>query len=217
MKPPFGKEEFLQVFANYNTSVRPVQIIILQLALLVIYFAVKKNKVSDKFISISLAFLWLWMGIVYHIIYFSTINKAAYLFGALYIVQAMLFLYYGVMKTSLSFNFRKDISGIAGTVLIVYAIIIYPLIGYLSGHVYPKAPTFGLPCPTTIFTFGILLWTANRVPFLVFIIPLLWSVIGFSAVLYFGMYEDIGLVVSGIISVILFFTMQRSIKKKVLA
>jgi len=209
MMPPFNLEQFLQVFANYNTAVRPAQIFILQLALLIIYFAVKKKTISDKFISVLLAIFWLWMGIVYHSIYFSTINKAAYLFGTLYIIQAFLFIYYGVMKTSLSFNFRKDIFGITGSVLILYAIILYPLIGYFLGHTYPNTPTFGLPCPTTIFTFGILLWTTKSVPFPVLIIPFIWSVVGFSAVVYFGMYEDIGLLIAGIITVSAQFTMNR--------
>jgi len=211
MKPPFTKEEFLQVFANYNTSVRPLQIIILQLALLVIYFAIKKKSKSDQFISASLAFFWLWMGIVYHIIYFSKINKAAYLFGIFFIIQGLLFFYYGVMRNSISFTYRKDVWGITGSILIIYSIIIYPLIGYFLGHMYPKLPTFGLPCPTTIFTFGILLWSAKRVPLPVLIIPLLWSVIGFSAVVYFGMYEDIGLIVSGIISTLLLFYRRNSV------
>jgi hypothetical protein len=96
MNPPFSKEEFLQVFANYNISVSPAQIFILQLALLMIFFAVKKTKYGDKFISTSLAFLWLWMGIVYHIIYFSSVNKAAYLFGIIFIVQAFLFFIMGL-------------------------------------------------------------------------------------------------------------------------
>jgi hypothetical protein len=32
---------------------------------------------------------------------------------------------------------------IAGT-MIVYALVIYPLLGMLSGHTYPSAPIFGV-------------------------------------------------------------------------
>ncbi|WP_414541485.1 DUF6064 family protein [Nostoc sp. CCY0012] len=28
----------------------------------------------------------------------------------------------------------------------------YPLIGYALGRIFPTSPTFGVPCPTTIFT-----------------------------------------------------------------
>jgi hypothetical protein len=59
-------------------------------------------------------------------------------------------------------------------------------------------PTFGVPCPTTIFTFGMLLWTKREIPLYIAIIPLLWSLVGLSAALSFGMKEDSGLVVAGV-------------------
>lgn len=39
--------------------------------------------------------------------------------------------------------------GMTGSLLMLYAMMIYPALGYFLGHVYPKAPTFGVPCPTT--------------------------------------------------------------------
>jgi hypothetical protein len=76
--------------------------------------------------------------------------------------------------------------------------VIYPLLGYFLGHVYPSSPTFGLPCPTTIFTIGTLL-LAGKTPRAVFIIPLLWSVIGFKAAISLGAEEDTFLLLSGAI------------------
>jgi hypothetical protein len=78
---------------------------------------------------------------------------------------------------------------------------LYPIIGGLLGHGYPRSPSFGVaPCPTTIFTFGLLLWTSVRVPIYVLAIPLLWSLIGFSAALWLGIREDIGLPIAGVLS-----------------
>ena len=87
--------------------------------------------------------------------------------------------------------------------MILYALIVYPFLGYFLGHRYPYSPTFGLPCPTTIFTFGILLTANRKVPVLVLIIPVIWSVIGFFAAISFGILEDTGLLVSGILAAIL--------------
>jgi hypothetical protein len=43
--------------------------------------------------------------------------------------------------------------------------VVYPLLGIRFGHSYPRAPLFGVaPCPTTIFTFGLLLWATRSVP-----------------------------------------------------
>jgi hypothetical protein len=149
-------------------------------------------------ISIVLSFFWLWMGIVYHLIFFSTINKAAYFFGALFIVQGILFTVWGVFKNSLSFEYQKSTNNIAGIILLLYALIIYPVLGYNLGHAYPYSPTFGLPCPTTIFTFGLLLFTNKKIPVYLLIIPLFWSVVGFTAALTLTIYEDIGLLIAGL-------------------
>ena len=84
-----------------------------------------------------------------------------------------------------------------GLALIVYAMVAYPLLGMAFGHGYPQAPMFGLvPCPTTIFTFGMLLLAARPKRLLLWL-PLVWSAIGFFAAVKFGICEDVGLLVAG--------------------
>jgi hypothetical protein len=90
--------------------------------------------------------------------------------------------------------------------------MIYPTLGYFLGHIYPKSPTFGLPCPTTIFTFGLLLWTDVKLPKTILIIPFLWSLVGFTAALTLGILEDTGLLVSGVLGVGLILFRDRSVQ-----
>jgi hypothetical protein len=87
------------------------------------------------------------------------------------------------------------------------------VLGHLFGHIYPKSPTFGLPCPTTIFTFGLLLWTDKKIPKYVLVIPFLWSIVGFSAAVNLKVYEDFGLLVAGIIGTVLILLSERKTKK----
>jgi len=142
--------------------------------------------------------------------YFSAINGAAIGFGILFVVQAILWLVYGVFRPRLSFRAEIDGYWIAGLVLIVYAMLIYPVIGALLGHGYPRSPSFGVaPCPTTIFTFGLLLWTSAKVPKAVLVIPFLWSLLGFVAALTLGIREDAGLLVAGVLGVALLFWRDR--------
>jgi len=47
---------------------------------------------------------------------------------------------------------------------------------------YPRIPTFGVPCPTTLLTIGLLLM-AIRIRLSLLIIPWLWAVIGGAAAL----------------------------------
>ena len=197
---PFTIDQFLEVFRNYNLTVWPMQIAFYLLGISAIFLAVKKVSRSDEAISAILSFFWLWMGIVYHLIFFTTINKAAYAFGILFIIQGVLFLFLGVLRRRLSFHYRTNTYGVAGAALILFALIVYPVIGYLSSHAYPQSPTFGLPCPTTIFTFGLLLLADRKIPYFVLIIPFLWSLVGATAAISLGIREDLGLLFAGVIA-----------------
>ena len=203
MRIPFTIEQFLTLFQIYNESIWPIQVFFYLIALLALVLAVKKSPYSDKMISLILAYFWLWMGIIYHMVFFSLINRAAYFFGALFIIQGLLFLYLGLIKNKLSFNLNLDFYGLTGSIFILYALALYPLIGNYLGHRYPAAPTFGAPCPTTIFTFGLLLLTDKKIPKIILLIPLLWSLIGFSAALNLQIREDFGLIIAGILGTIL--------------
>jgi hypothetical protein len=197
---PFTIEQFLGVFRIYNNSIYPFQFILFFSALYIIYLAFSKKKYSSKVITWILVFYWLWTGIVYHILFFSFINPAALIFGAIFILQGLLFIITGIFDKKLEFKFEKRLNGYAGAVIILYALILYPLLGIYFGHTYPDNPTFGLPCPTTIFTFGILLWTSKKIPAYILGIPLIWAVLGVFAALNLGVKEDLGLIVAGLLS-----------------
>lgn len=200
MKLPFTSEEFLTVFENYNQAIFPAQVFLYLLAALMVYLSVRKEEWTDKAISGILSFFWLWMGITYHIAFFATINKVAYFFGALFIMQGGFFLWKGVFQNKLVFYLTKDRYSFVGAVLMLFALIVYPIIGYALGHIYPASPTFGLPCPTTIFTFGMFLTLNNKYPKIIVFIPLLWAIIGFSAAFALGIKEDISLLVAALLT-----------------
>jgi hypothetical protein len=197
MKIPFSTEEFFLTFANYNQDIFPIQILFYLLSIFILYLLVKKNYDSSNVISLILGFFWIWMGFVYHILFFSQINQAAYIFGVLFILQGALFIYAGIFRSYLQFRNRKDIYSSTAWILIIYALLIYPVIGHFAGHIYPLAPEMSAPCPTTIFTFGILLFASGKIPKWLLIIPLLWSLIGFSAAVNLNVVQDYGLVISG--------------------
>jgi hypothetical protein len=201
---PFTADQFLNVFARYNIAVWPAQIFLYAIALCAIGLALQYFRDFSRSITCLLSALWLWSGIAYHVMFFSRINSAAYLFGAVFIVQSFLFIHAGVWKRALSFSFeRNSYAIIGGGLFLIYALVIYPLLSYELGHRYPMTPTFGVPCPITIFTFGMLLWTKRAVPLYLVIIPFLWSLVGLSAALSLGMKEDFGLVVAGVFGFLL--------------
>ena len=213
MDTPFTAEQFSETFKIYNQAVWPMQVVFYLLSIVIIYLIFKPGQKSHKLISGLLFFLWLWMGVVYHFIFFTAINKAAYLFAIVFIFQSMLFLIYGVIQNKLSFSVRGGRYGIMGIILIVFALVLYPVLGYTLGHVYPYSPSFGLPCPTTIFTFGLLLLCEKKCPLGILIIPFVWSIIGFTAAFHFGFVEDIGLMISGVLTCILVIVRNKKLVK----
>ena len=206
MNLPFTIEEFLQIFWDYNHAIWPMQIAGYALGIAALFFVYRRRRFSGRIVFFILSFYWLWMGIVYHLIFFSRINKAAYLFGGLFIVQGALFLLMGLLRPQISFLFRPNLYGLTGIIFVIYAMTIYPVLGYFLGHGYPQSPGFGVaPCPTTIFTFGLLLMTQQRFPKYILIIPFAWSIMGFFAALSLGIPEDIGLLVAGVLGTFLIF------------
>lgn len=214
MRLPFTSEQFFGVFEQYNEAVWPAQVAIYIAAAIAFYLMLKPGKYSNKVISGVLALFWLWMGIVYHWSFFTSINPTARLFGTIFVLQGLIFIFEGIIRNNLVFSFSKDWRSAAGIVLMLFGPIIYPILGYFLGHTYPSTPTFGLPCPTTIFTIGALL-LANRPPRYVAIIPLLWSALGFSAAISLGVREDVSLLIAGLIGIgAIMFKRAKVTKKK---
>lgn len=207
---PFTIDQFLQVFVDYNQAIWPAQVVAYVAGFAVVLLLFKKSTLTNTFINIILGVYWICMGIVYHILFFSEINTAAYIFGSLFILQGVGFLLLIRSDIELGYSYRSDRYGWVGNLFMVYGMLIYPILGYTLGHVYPQAPVFGVaPCPTTIFTFGVLLHSVNKVPLWLIIIPGLWSLIGFTAALKLTIYEDIGLLIVGLIGVILLLLANR--------
>lgn len=200
MSLPFTIDQFLDVFRRYNESIWPGQWVLNLLALVAVAAAVRSGRGSSRAASGIVAALWMWTGLVYHVGFFRAINPAALLFGSVFFIEAVLIIWFGVVRSTLRFEARANAATLVGAVLIVYALVAYPLIGYALGHRYPSAPTFGVPCPTTIFTFGLmLLCPPPRLRSLI-IIPVGWAVLGVMAALRLGMWEDIGLVIAAIVT-----------------
>lgn len=199
---PFTPEQFFAVFARYNEGVWPMPVALNVVALVGVALVFAPGAWASFLISLILALLWAWMAIAYHIAFFSSINPAAWLFGMGFLLGSLAFAWHGIAKPDLNFRFVRGIRGISGAALIVFALVLYPVIGYFLGHRYPAAPTFGLPCPTTIFTLGLLLFAASPIPKPVLVVPLLWSAVGALAAFQLGVYEDLALVVAGVVTVV---------------
>ena len=189
-------EQFFDVFETYNEAIWPAQLVLGVLALSAAIAAWKGNSVMPLF---ALGVLWLWAGLAYHLAYFTEVNPAAYFFALLFIAEGLIFLGMAALpQRRLSFAPRRNLKSAAGGMLLLYSLVLYPLIGVAFGHVYPAAPVFSAPCPTVVFTIGLLFWTNGRVPWGVLAVPLTWSLIGSLALLQWGVWQDLVMLVSAL-------------------
>ncbi len=198
MDLPFTAQQFFAVFGQYNLAVWPMQIVLAALALAAIGALVLAWPWSGVAIAASLALLWAWLGIGYHLAWFTRINPLAWGFAALSLAGALVFAWHGLARRTLRFGAVRRPRAIVGIALLVYALLAYPVWSHLGGHRYPEMPTFGLPCPTTMFTFGMLAFLLPPYPRGVLVVPILWSAVGTQAAFLLEVPQDLGLGFAGI-------------------
>jgi hypothetical protein len=198
----FTLEDFLMVLESYNLTIWPLQIFAYLCGILALIFAIKKTSHSHRIILVILSLLWLWNGIVFCPIFWAPTYKSAYLFGVFCIIQGIIFLR-GIHKKDISIGPHTNLYTLIGILFVVYSMFGYQLIGYSLGHIYPKFFPFGLvPCPTTIFTFGLFLMTFKKCPKYYLVVPFILAMGGFLAA-YRGILEDIGLIIVGLVGTIM--------------
>lgn len=203
MLPTFTLAEFLEMISRYNLTFWPLQIVAFILGIFVVLLAIWNGTHSGRIVSAILVFYWLWVGLVFNLLYFSPIFPMAITFVFLFVLQAVILIFAGVFKGTLSFKFKMDLYGIMGVILVIYSMVGYPAIEYLLGRGYPSLLPFGLvPCPMTVFTLGVFLWSERKPKWNVISIPILYSLSGIIPI-SIGIVEDVGLVASGLIAIFL--------------
>lgn len=193
MDLPFTRDAFFEVFGHYNMTVWPLIILFYLLCVVATGFLARARDTSGCYILLVLAAMWLVNAILYHGIFFRSINPAAVIFSAAFLLQTVLFATHAARKNPPRFS-SDGTQGKIGLSLVMFSAVIYPAWGFLAGHAWPQVPAFGVaPCPTTIFTAGILLMGAWRETRWLRIIPALWAGLGGSAAILLGVPQDYSL------------------------
>jgi len=186
---PFSETEFLDVFAAYNTALWPA-VVAFWIVTLGFSIALMRGHVQSLALNAFVALHWAWEGVAYHAVFFSRINPAAWLFAGLFMIQAVAFVWFGIVRGRITFDWGRTPRDWLGLLFILYSLA-YPLLAAISGHMYPRAPAFAVPCPSALFTTGILLVALPPVPRSVFVVPIVWSIIGGSAAFLLDMTADL--------------------------
>ena len=195
MQLPFTREQFFDLFVAYNEVLWPAAMALWTASALIVALRLSVRHSHDRWVSALLVGHWAWSALAYHVAFFTRINPAAWVFAALFLGQAVLFFRVGVVQRRLSFAPWGNAWAPLAWVLIAYSLA-YPAINALDHRSLLRIPTFGLPCPTTIFTAGVLMLATPR-SWGLSTVPVLWSVIGGSAAFLLGVRADVALPIAG--------------------
>lgn len=196
---PFTVSQFFAVFAQYNAAIWPLQIVAYGLGVLAVIALWRREPLSDPVILSVLAIMWALNGIGYHFLFFAEISPIANIFAGFFLLQSILFAASVFVRDDLRFDIRPNLRSATGLCFIVYALFIYELLGYWTGHGLMAGPLFGVaPCPTTIFTIAMLFLARGRFVVWLSVIPILWSLVGLAAAVQLGVPEDFGLPVAAL-------------------
>ncbi len=209
MQLPFTALQFFGVFADYNVTLWPAQVVLTGTALVAMALVFLPGRWAGAAVSALLAVLWAWIALAYHLAFFTAISPPAYAFAAVSMAGAAVFFWQGVVRRRLEFRWVLSAQTRAGLVLIIFALLIYPAWAWLAGHRYPAFATFGLPCPTTIFTIGLLAFAVAPFPRSPLVVPVLWCFVGAQAAFLLSVPQDLGLVVAGVVGMALWTTANR--------
>jgi uncharacterized protein DUF6064 len=201
---PFTADVLEAVVAGYNRAIWPAQTVAYGLALLLLWIATNHRagavgRVGPRLLGVALAAAWAWIGLVFHLRHFAVINFAAPAYSALFLLQAALLAWSGVLRGCFVPRLAGGPAGWVGFALVGYAIVGDPAFALIIGKGVAGARVVGLaPEPTALFTLGLLLLADGRAPLHLAAIPVLWTLIAGATAWTLGMREDLVLPLLGL-------------------
>lgn len=202
----FTPEVYFALFEHYNLAIWPTQLMAYALGVLALALAFSKSPLSSRIMGGVVTLFWLWNGLVYHALYFTQINFMAPVFAAFFVIEGLLLAWYFVFRGDVELRADRELASWAGIGLMIFAMVIFPLLGDLAGHGWPQAAVFGVaPSPTLVYSLGVLLLAQPRMPVLPAIIPILWALGSWLL----GIAEDFSLPLAGIATLVLLIRKNR--------
>lgn len=173
----FSPDTYYRLFELHNTALWPTQIFMLAAGLAIIALLLRPTPWAGRAIAVLLAMAWAFVAWAYFYERYATINLAASTYAWTFLAQSILLLVYGAGLGRLCIERPQRAIQWIGVALFVFALLLQPLIGPLTGHTWQGAEMFGIaPDPTVAASLGVLL-AAARTPWLLLPIPLLWCAI----------------------------------------
>lgn len=175
---PFSRETYFRLFERYNVGVWPAPIIGLAMGLTALFTARRADGRVLRIPFLLTAVCWVWVGWVFQIHWYAPLSWPGIYFGFGFVLQGVLMaVFLGWSPLAGSSEGASRDPGPALWIL-VFALVLQPLLGLLSGRPWYGLEVFGsAPDPTALATLGLLLLIRHPLRWLLAIIPLAWCLI----------------------------------------
>jgi hypothetical protein len=200
----FSPRTYYRLFELYNAALWPAHVLALAAGL-----AILASMVRDggrwwwrSAASVLLAVCWVWVAWAFLLDRYATINWAAAWFAGVFLAQAALLVLAGAGGGMAGSVPRPRRAG--AITLLVFALVVYPLIGIAVGRPWTQAEVFAMaPDPTALGTLGfaLLARTAAR-RWLLLAVPLLWCAVSGATLWTMGTSEAPVLPAAGLVALI---------------
>ena len=177
----FLPETWSRLVSGYHQDFWPLQIFALLSGLWILWLVFHPSARSDRLISTVLCASWSWVGAVFHFQYFSTISWAAWAFGGLFLLQAALFLVFGVMLNKIRYLPAPSMTRRVAVFIVLFALLGWPAITAAVSGDPAQAGFFGLSADaTSLATIGFILFARPVYRWLLLPLPLIWGLISIA-------------------------------------
>jgi hypothetical protein len=177
----FSREVLFGLFETYNRAIWPLQLVWVLLAAALVPLALRAGPRGSRVAWGIVASAWLFVGVVFQLNHFVSINWAAKYFGWLFLAEGALLFGFGVLGGKLTFG--RPVSRIGLALLIAAAFVPW---GLLLGQAPAELMLFGWgPDSTALTTIAILLLAKGRARWLLLAPAVAWCAI--AGLMYYGL------------------------------
>ena len=192
---PYDAQALLAVASRYHAGLWPAQPLVLCGLVVLVALWLRRAPHAPRLLAGALAGAWAWCGIGWEWRSHAMLNWAGMVFAALFVLQALLLAWSGVLRARLRHRGRRGFRACLGACLVLLALAGAPLAGAAWSGDWAAAPVAGVsPAPTAALTVGLLLLGAPPAPLHLLLVPLLWGAYALAVAWTLGLAPDVALV-----------------------
>lgn len=171
----FSARVYERLFELHNRALWPLHLLALAIGGVIVVLVLRPSARAARIVFILLALVWLFVAWTFFVERYATINWAALYVAPVFALQALLLMALATCSSPPLLATRANWGGILAVVVLLAALVGYPLAAPAFGRPWQAADMFAItPDPTAVATLAVLAMGRGWLFGLAAIIPILW-------------------------------------------